>query len=73
MSPRNPVSAKVLGGVLITGSLRVWIRREVAAFPGVFVCIEEVVVILRCGLPSFVPEVPVEVFPHVLLVLRELE
>ena len=50
-----------------------WIRREVAAVPSVFVCIEEVVMILGRGLPSFVPEVPIEVFPHILLVLRELE
>ena len=73
VSPCNPVCAKVLGGIMITGSLRVWVRGEVSAFPSVFVCVEEVVVVLRRGLSGFVPEVPVEVFPHVLLVLRELE
>ena len=70
----NPVPAKeVLCSITLTSRFRVRVRREVTTFPCVFKIIEEVVVILWCGLSTLVLEVPVEIFPHVFLIFRELE
>ena len=48
-------------------------RGEVSTFSCVLVGVKEVVMILRSGLPGLIPEMPVEVFPHVVFILSELE